>query len=588
MIIRFASGARPVLCLALLCLFVSATIQADEFRVGVGTGCTHATLELAVAAAAANGPDEDGVFLTSPAVTLSGLVEITNQTVYVVGGYSSCTAGGATGRTTLTRDGPTDAFWVHGTATTELRMVAIDLVMGPSGGRGLLIEGPGTTNVYLTDSSVTEGQAVEGGNIRISGAASLFYAVDSVISRGWATGGDGGGIYCDSGAEVGLDRGSALHTNTAAGSGGGAFVDNCHFGMGSGWDGIPGGPNSAIYFNEAITGKGGGIAAVGGATVTLLGSEPGQHVFLSENFAVGVAGGSGGGLSLEGAGTQATIWNSWIDGNRSHMEGGGVYVGSGTYFMMEVNPLNCWPGRDCSRLVNNDSAASGGGGIVVMPGAEAHIRRTEISGNYTGGGGSGAAVAITGAGATLHIEGCEFFRNFHAPPEGAESPRIFAGPSSTLTVAFSTIVEDLVAPGMAVLQNNNAVSMRLLSSIVQASKTFTVVPPATQVDCVIVSESASLPVSATAVATVTDPALLFHLATPTDFRILRNSQAEDFCDTLVYTPITTDFDGQERGFDDIPANAFGPFDLGADEWRPELFAAGFESGDLLGWTGAVR
>ena len=341
---------------------------------------------------------------------------------------------------------------MHGTATTLLALEAIDVVMGPSAARGFRIEGPGATTVDLYASSVTDGQAPEGGNIWIGGATSVLFLTDSVVSLGYATVGDGGGIYCESGAVVSLDRGSDLHTNTAVGSGGGAFMDGCQLGVSSGWDGIPGGPNSAIYFNEAMTGKGGGIAAVGGAAVTLLGSEPGKHVFLSENFAAGVAGGSGGGLSLEGAGTQATIWNSWIDGNRSHMEGGGVYVGSGTYFMMEVNPLNCWPGRGCSKLVDDDLAASGGGGIVVMPGAEAHIRRTEVSGNYTGGGGSGAAVAITGAGATLHIEGCEFFRNFHAPPEGTESPRIFAGPSSTLTVAFSTIVEDLVAPGMAVLR----------------------------------------------------------------------------------------------------------------------------------------
>lgn len=587
MIVRLALSTRPVRCVTFLCLFFSATADADTFRVGVGTGCTHATLELAIAAAAANGPGDDEIFLTSPAITLGGLIEINNQTLSVLGGFSSCAAVAATGRTTLTRTGPSDAFWVHGTATTELRLGEIDLVMGPSAGRGMLIEGPGSTTVYLNNSSVTEGQAPEGGNIWIGGASSLLYVTDSVISLGQATVGDGGGIYCEAGAEVSLDQGSDLHTNSAAGAGGGAFVDGCHLGVSSGWDGIPGGPNSHIYFNQALSGKGGGIGAVGGASVVLLGSEPSRHVDLSENFALGVAGGSGGGLSLEGVGTQATIWNSWIDGNRSHQAGGGVYVGSGAYFMMGVNPLNCWPGRDCSELINNDSAASGGGGIAVMPGAEAHIRQTEISGNYTGGGGSGAAMAITGAGAILNVEGCTIFHNFHAPPEGTESPRIFAGPASTLTVAFSTIVEDLVAPGMAVLQNNNAVSMRLLSSIVQASKTFTSVPPATQVDCVIVRETASLPLSATAVATVTDPALLFNLTTPTDFSILRDSQAEDFCDTSVYTPVTTDIDGQIRGYDDVPLNAFGPYDLGADEWQPAIFAAGFESGDLLGWSAVV-
>jgi len=50
-------------------------------------------------------------------------------------------------------------------------------------------------------------------------------------------------------------------------------------------------------------------------------------------------------------------------------------------------------------------------------------------------------------------------------------------------------------------------------------------------------------------------------------------------------PTDHDFEDQVRGFDDpSEVNGLVADDLGADEWRPELFADGFETGNTLRWS----
>ena len=581
----FASTLLRSSRLGLICLLAASSARAEIFRVGVGTGCTHATLESAFAAAEANGPVADSIYIAVPSLVLASRIEILNDEVAAIGGFSSCTAPVVTGRTTISFDSPSEAFWVHGSSASQLNLRSVDVELGSSAGRAATVEGHGT--LFLETATLSGGQAPSGGNVWISGIdASLWMIEGSEIKFGTATSGDGGGIYCELGAFLVLRESSKFSDNTASGSGGGLFIDGCEVQFDQFVSGTP--PGSAeISRNKATTGNGGGLAVVGNASVGLTGwPAAGAPLFVSDNEAVL---GSGGGIAFDGStgGAGLGLLCGEVSGNSAGQTGGGIYVTGTGSIEMTTDPLPCPTGRGSSVLRDNRSGSFGGGIFVDGPdNVEAVVTRTSIFGNWNTAATSGAAAAIKGS-ASLRLESCEIYDNEPPPASGGvETPRIYAGGTGAgLTVAYSTVVEQTTAPGTAALQYDGAASIVLVSSIVQASKTFTAQPPATQVDCVIVAESASLPLSASAVSVVTDPALLFRLATAADFALRRGSPAQDYCDTMIYPPLTTDIDGEDRGFDDMTlAHLWGPYDLGADEWRPEILADGFESGDSTHWS----
>lgn len=556
--------------------------EAATYWVGSGAGCTHATLDSAIAAAQANGTSPDFIRLAG-AVTLGDLIEITNDTLFVEGGYSVCGGPAGTSRTSIDVPGAHDAFWIHGASPALLRLHNVRVEMGPAAGRILRLEEHGWAQV--TNSELLNGQAAAGGNVWMSGAdTQLTVESSSRIALGTATSGNGGGIYCEAGGKVIFQYQSFLTQNTAFLSGGGLYLDSCELYWTSYNTATGETPAvSEIAENIALHGDGGGVAALAGSYISATGTHPAVPASLAGNLAGD--GGRGGGAYLAGPGTQAFFANAHFYDNTANGPGGALYVEAGAIAEVELLPTYCSLGRGCSEISLNRSQTSYGGGVFVGAGGQTWIRRTTLTGNYTVTASSAAALGALGAGALLVVEGCEIYDNDPNLAAGVESPQIAAGSSASLTVAFSTIVEQTAAPGMAVFENANATTMRLLSSVVQAPRTFTAPPPpATQVHCVIVKETASLPAGAQSVVLVTDPSLIFRLSTPEDYSIFRHSEAQDFCDTSQWDPWSSDIEGQDRGYDDPTfIDILGPFDIGADEWRPEIFADGFESGTLIGW-----
>ena len=175
MTVLSASSIRRLSSFGLFCLLSAGNAGAETFRVGIGTGCTHLTVEAAVAAAAANGSGFDEIYIAYATQTLGSFVEVDSHSVALVGGFSSCTAVSPTGQTTLRRFDPTDAFSVHsasGTAVFSLERITVD--MGVSAKRALRLEGD--VQAIFIDSVLTDGQAPlgeDGGNVWMSGDATL-------------------------------------------------------------------------------------------------------------------------------------------------------------------------------------------------------------------------------------------------------------------------------------------------------------------------------------------------------------------------------------------------------------------------------
>ncbi len=555
-----ALSCRRLSCIGLFLLLAAGSSRAETFRVGIGTGCTHLTVEAAVAAAAANGSGFDEIKIAHVTQTLGSLIEVDNHSVALVGGFSSCTAVSPTGQTTLRRFDPTDAFYVHsasGTAVFSLDRITVD--MGASAKRALRLEGD--VQAILIGSVLIDGQAplaADGGNVWMSGDVTLVL-VGSNISLGTASEGSGGGIYCENGGSVLVDRGSLMQQNTSSESGGGIFAQGCSI-ENRGW----------IRFNET-SGDGGGIYATAGASVVLTGEstlELGSLIFNG-------AGRDGGGLYLHGSGTTGIARSTSIRGNFAAVSGGGVVVASGATFTMDVDPATCSIGRGCSRLSDNQGGTWGAGALDVTAGSSATIRQTSIDGNNAPVGNGSVAVVF----GSLLIEGSEIFANHAAAPVDV-SRFVVAG---SATIAFSTIDETTTFTDVFFIQSG--ATFRLYSSIVQADQTFHAPAFATAIDCVITREQASFPAGGTLLTTVTDPTFLFQSAVPFDYRLKRGSIAADYCDTFSYTPVDDDIDNQLRGWDDpTVTGVIGPYDLGADEWRPDIFHDGFASGGAGRWS----
>lgn len=571
--------------LALVGVWLPGPLQAADYWVGSSGPCTHASVGAAFAAALANGPTPDTIRIAggSAHYPLTALVEVTNDDITVIGGYSTCgNPVPSVNRPVFDVTGAHDAFRVFGPsagASGRLRLDTVSIAMDPGAGRPLKIEDNGAVELWY--ASLASGHAVDGGNVHLSGANSrLEVRFHSAIYGGTASPGDGGGIYCEAGGQIVLESGSQVGGNSAQQSGGGIYLDACDLTFTT-WVEAAAGPHgySDIYENSAITGNGGGVAAVNGATFHALGAHPDDPARVSSNG----AGGSGGGIYVEGAGTEALIANGDLWGNSATGAGGGAAVAAGAVFEMDQDPDHCRRGRGCSRIRTNYTY-SYGGGLVVGAGGVARVLRTTVTENYTKVASGAAALGALGAGANLLVEGSEIYDNDPNGFTGVESSRIGAGVSATVTVAHTTIVEGTSGASTATFEVANAFSMSLQSSIVQANHTFTAVSPATQVRCAIVREAASLPVGSLGIATIADPALIFRLSLPNDYALFRYSEAEDFCDTSTYTPTRSDIEGQGRGYDDPTfGNLLGPYDVGADEWQAEVFGDGFESGDTAGW-----
>lgn len=546
--------------------------------VGSGPNCDTADLGSALSNAAS------GSEIRLQNETFNGNFGISSKDLVVIGGFEDCTASTPTFSSTLDGTGNGgntvldifDAQNSGGSWTVELEN--LNIVNGNESsvferGGGLHVEDDFW--VILTDVAIRNNQsATDGGGIQVTGNAgtSLFIFGDTIIDNNSA--GDGGGIACIGPQDqLGVIIDSASIFSNSAARGGGIFSENCLVASHAG------GFFQGIFNNEA-TASGGGIAALGGSEIALIGASPGFLVNGDPDTAALVAGNSsdsrGGGVWLLEGSTLDAIDARIV--NNTAVRGGGVDVGSDSTFTMtrsnNGSDCNAFQAGDalarCSSIEDN-FADFVGGALATGNSSTATITQTFISGNSAG---LNASIAELTAG-TVSMEG-----NVIRDNPGNQLFRQFAG--SELELAWSTVADntpDTGTPPLVEIRASSGVAAitRLFSTIFwNAGRDVLEIDTSggsafdLTADCLVSHELGSIGSASRSI--VADP--MFDDPANDDYHIAHNSPAVDLCDDA-NAPAEEDLDDQPRGFvTDDPAT---PFDVGADETQGIVFSDGFES-----------
>ncbi|MEO8672884.1 MAG: hypothetical protein ABI411_16310 [Tahibacter sp.] len=288
----------------------SADAQPLTLLVGGDGSCSFNNVQAAINAAADN-PGFDEIHIANNANYLAQALTINNQVLTITGGYSSCASATSTGSSTLSGAGGShDSVLTIGGGGNDVILNSLSIIRGDevSDGVGGGIDFRASGTLTLRNTSLSQNYAGYGGGINFSG--------------------DGGF------AELRLEEGSVILSNTAQYSGGGVrvrgnaemnmFADNSQIGNNEALGSTPGG--------QPLYGTGGGIEVIAPAIANI--SSPG----------IGIAGAIvnnrasyGGGIAIVGEGGNddeaiVTLFTSdparpiRIQGNTASQRGGGIYL----------------------------------------------------------------------------------------------------------------------------------------------------------------------------------------------------------------------------------------------------------------------
>jgi len=359
--------------------------SAATYRVGGGSGCTHATIQAAVNSAAANaGFDTIRITRSLSYTNQNIVVEADTAGVEFIGGYADCQANAITSpRTVVSGAGGSAAavFSLRGTATVI--MVNLEITGGDNanGGGGIEIIG-GPKTVALTDMLIRSNQGRYGGGISainttantsdlqvlIGGDTSINN--NTSLEQGFSFG--GGGIYCEN-ASVRLSGNTYLLQNTSNNYGGGIAARSCAVDIGSA--GLLGG---VLMNNHAARDGGGLYAMLQSSVVNFYTVDPAYPATIIGN----TAGEQGGGVHVF-TNARVSLYDTIVRGNIAAL-GGAFSVedvdGSTirTTLLMQGSTVGAPSGaRNCDRrercnLLSGNIARNSGG--TAQPGAVLAVR----------------------------------------------------------------------------------------------------------------------------------------------------------------------------------------------------------------------
>jgi hypothetical protein len=568
----------------------STPAAAAVYRVGSGPGCTHASIQAAIGAAAASAAsDEIRLSATLAYSQQALLVDGAQGALVLAGGYATCAddAPVAGARTLVDGDGNLPVLRINATRTVSLQ--SLDIGGGGTTGRGggIYATGSGGAVLALSDTLVRGNQAYAGGGIAVLNSDAqadpetmqLLLFGNSAVSGNSAVA--GGGVQCI-GATVHLFDNAHVSLNTASDYGGGVYALDCRVEIGS--RGIGG----AVLWANSAGGDGGALYLYGSRSdadfYTIDAQVPARIV--------GNSASRGGAIAIARE-ARMRMFDARIESNTASAQAGAVFVSSetgasaDTRFTMRGAPdgavaaaVRCADPESCNRVDGNQaldgSVRRPGAAIVVAAGAghsaHAMFHGTRFDGNIgeslTRHAGDHGQIAFNGA---LLVENDASGALLDAP-----------GAANSLALVATTIARNAIGSGHGVIAgagycdpNDDVRGTYVHLGIVwQPGHVLIASPDAPQPFCfqhLLGNDFGDLPPTAERI--VSDP--LFRNAAVGDYRLSLGSIAIDFAPATAQTATR---DGGPRVFDFVTMqDRFGAQDLGAYELAPDLiFADGFE------------
>jgi len=559
-----------------LCVAASAAQAWPVYWVGTDGNCSHSTLQVALATAAADGSDTDTIFLTNEISYSHVQVVIDNKTMNLIGGYQSCGGPVDSNPTTITAASGHSVIEITGNSSVYLNelVLAGANLDGSHNGGGIHFGGVGSLS--LNHVSVTSNTSGYGGGIGMSPSGpSTLDLVASVVNLNTASV-EGGGIRIEGQTTLTTDAATFITFNAASGYGGGIEV------IGPATASI----RSSVNNNSAA--NGGGIVAFGRfgdpAIVKLYSLDGTSLPFLYANHASS----NGGGIYLKSSATGAVAALCAADfGMQSNTasDGAAIYADTNSGYGADVSfnsfarcgqpadAVHCAAGVTCNEIDDNVSQNANGnatGGATIQIGSGGGFGGTRFAMRRNTGGSMIQFAADAGTTSTADNEvvlyDCLLADNAASASPGHVVDAHGGHANTALAMTNCTIADNALSSSSAI--HADVAYASLGDSIVFQPATQRVFdssnPPQTlSTQNVLSAEVASLGNGAGNL----QGAPTFVDFGNGDYHLQRNSLGVDYAQALS----GSDLDGNPRAVDlaDI-ANVFGPVDLGAYEIQTQL------------------
>jgi hypothetical protein len=360
---------KILFALALTCAgLMSDAVAANVLRVGTGPGCTHATIQSALNAAANDGHDPTSIMITrSLSYTDQALRINDREAIELIGGFERCadTAPGS-GYTRIDGTGGAQqtVIAVVGSYPSSVALSGLEITGGDAEdheyGGGVYARHGGLLSV--ANSAIHGNRAGRGGGIAVEGQGTTLALRDNVLIYDNGALYEGGGAYCRDGDVFVFAVNSGLFNNNAVNEGGGLRLNNCNAELATN------GPYNVgiLYGNTAYDGA--GLSALNSAVkVYSLRSNAPNRIGYNR------ASSRGGGILLRDA-SSITLWDTVIEGNSASAGAAGWAYSSVTAdpkFRLRsarnrdaetpIGAVACASGVNCNRVTGNVARVSGNG-----------------------------------------------------------------------------------------------------------------------------------------------------------------------------------------------------------------------------------